>query len=70
MSDDQTRLQDAETALHALMTGSMMETVERDGVRITYTRTNIGELRRYIADLRSRQTTTNTARRRALHVQF
>lgn len=70
MSDVQTRLQDAETALHALMTGSMMETVERDGVRITYTRTNIGDLRRYIAELRSQQSSAATPRRRALHVQF
>lgn len=49
----QTRLTEAEAALHALATGSMVEEVWRDGRRVTYTASNIARLREYIAYLNS-----------------
>lgn len=47
------RLAEAEEALHQLQTGSKRERISRGGTDITYTRANVGALRRYIADLKA-----------------
>lgn len=47
-----TRRDEAENALHALLTGSQaVEIQDQNLERITYTRASVGELRKYIADL-------------------
>lgn len=46
------RKNEAETALHKLVTGQMPRVlVDQNGERIEYTMTNIAQLRAYIADL-------------------
>lgn len=49
----QARLTDAEAALHKLMTGSLGETVKSGEKLVTFTAANVGNLSRYIADLRA-----------------
>lgn len=48
----QTRLTEAETALHKLMVGGRPVSVSTDGETVTYNRANIGELRAYIQTLK------------------
>ncbi len=48
----QTRLSEAEEALHKLMTGSKAETLEKGDNRVTYTKADAGQLRQYIIQLR------------------
>ncbi|QRO34139.1 gpW family head-tail joining protein [Chromobacterium violaceum] len=47
------RLSDAEAARHRLLTGSMRERINRGGTDITYTRTSIRDLERYISQLQA-----------------
>lgn len=49
----QTRLTEAEAALHALATGQRVVDVWRDGRRVTFSQATIGQLRDYIAQLRN-----------------
>ncbi len=50
----QARLDEAETALHALLTGRREVSVGYDGRTVTYARTDVGALQAYIAELKSR----------------
>ena len=52
-SEIQTRLSEAEAALHALATGARVADVWRDGRRVTYTPASMQDLRDYISLLRS-----------------
>lgn len=48
----QTRRDEAESALHALLTGaSVVEVVDQNLEKVQYSRINVAELRKYIADL-------------------
>lgn len=48
------RLVEAQTAYHALQTGSAVERVrDSNGDEVTYTRANISRLARYIEDLKA-----------------
>ncbi len=68
MADLTTMIAEAETALHALMTGSReQEIVGADGERVTYTAVTMKDLQAYIADLQSRQ---QCSRRRPIYFQF
>ncbi|BAK75398.1 gpW protein [Pseudogulbenkiania sp. NH8B] len=66
------RLAEAEEALHQLQIGSKRERISRGGTDITYTRANIGDLRRYIADLKAEVARAEGARptRTALNPYF
>lgn len=46
-----TELHDARAALHDLMTGKRVATVQKDGRRVEFTATSVGDLKKYIADL-------------------
>ena len=68
----QARLVEAEAALHALMTGSRVQAVARDGRRVEYTSAaaSVDALKSYIAELEAQITelsgvdSTNPALRR------
>lgn len=49
----QQRLEDAETALHALAIGEKEASVSYDGKTVTFTQTNMPKLRAYIAELKN-----------------
>lgn len=49
----QARLTEAEAALHDLQTGRREVSVGYDGRSVTFTQASIGQLRAYIADLKS-----------------
>jgi hypothetical protein len=49
--DLQTRLDEAQDALHRLMTGKGRVRVEYEGKMVIYTQANIGDLRAYILEL-------------------
>lgn len=49
----QSRLDQAELALHRLMTGSQSEHVEHADMRVAYTRADVSKLQSYIASLKS-----------------
>lgn len=66
----QTRLTEAQEALHRLTTGQMEASVQYDGFQSTYTQANINELRAYIADLERQLGLTPSGRRRGLKVCF
>lgn len=69
----QTRLSEAEAALHKLSIGALRASVSYDGQTVTFTKAEMGELRAYIADLRSQiaaLTATPAGRRRPLHLGF
>lgn len=48
----QTRLSEAETAYHRLMTGSLEESIGLGDMQVRYTRANIAALAAYISQLR------------------
>ncbi len=62
-----TRLDEAETALHALMMGRREISVAYEGKSVTYTRANMADLRAYIAELEGR---IGVGGRRPLGVSF
>lgn len=69
------RLAEAEAALHALATGARVADVMRDGRRVTYSASNMGELQVYINWLRSEiekeaATETGRPRRRAIGLRW
>lgn len=47
------RLTEAESALHKVMIGGGTASIAYDGESVTYTQTDEGKLRRYIAELRA-----------------
>ena len=55
------RLEEAEDALHLLLTGTTEIEVQYEGTRVKYSQGNIDELRRYIALLKGE---VNSAHRR------
>ncbi|EAT3542676.1 phage tail protein, partial [Salmonella enterica] len=44
-----TELQEARVALHDLMTGKRVATVQKDGRRVEFTATSVGDLKKYVA---------------------
>lgn len=44
-------LQEARAALHSLMTGKRVASIQKDGRRVDYTATTVGELKKYISEL-------------------
>ena len=66
----QQRLTDAESARHRLLTGSMRERINRAGTEVTYTRTDIAQLERYISDLKGQIAVANGGRGRRVLQQF
>ncbi|PHH47940.1 phage head-tail joining protein [Pluralibacter gergoviae] len=46
-----TELQEARQALHDLMTGKRVATVQKDDRRVEFTATSVGDLKKYIAEL-------------------
>ena len=49
----QAELDAARAALHDLMTGKRVATVQKDGRRVEFTATSVADLKKYIADLES-----------------
>lgn len=49
----QVDLDAARAALHDLMTGKRVATVQKDGRRVEFTATTVTDLKKYIADLES-----------------
>lgn len=47
----QSELDSARTALHDLMTGKRIATVQKDGRRVEFTDTSVADLKKYIAEL-------------------
>lgn len=58
----QADLEAARTALHDLMMGKRVATVQKDGRRVEFTATSVSELKKYIADLESQVGTTSRRR--------
>jgi len=58
----QEMLNEAESAYHSLMTGTMAVSIHKDGRQVEYNRANIDKLRNYIEDLKS-QLGLKTSRR-------
>lgn len=65
----QTRLAAAELALHELSIGARTASLSFDGKSMTYSQTNMGALRAYIAELRQ-QLGLGTGRARPFAVRF
>jgi hypothetical protein len=64
----QNRIDQAETALHALLTGAReQEIVGADGERVSYTAVTMPQLQAYLAYLRAKQA---DAYRRPIYFQF
>ena len=49
----QTELDAARAALHDLMMGKRVATVQKDGRRVEFTATSVTDLKKYLADLES-----------------
>lgn len=64
-----TRLAEAEAALHALLTGQQTVSVGYDGKSVTYTKTSMGALRAYIAEL-NKALGNSTGRTRPIGIVF
>lgn len=64
MSDCVTRLAEARTALHAMITGKQRVTVSYLGQSVTYTPSTRHELERYVRQLEAECGDTTTAGRR------
>ncbi|HDR2351731.1 phage head-tail joining protein [Enterobacter asburiae] len=52
----------ARAALHDLMMGKRVATVQKDGRRVEFTATSVSDLKKYIADLESQVGTTSRRR--------
>lgn len=52
----QTDLDAARAALHDLMMGKRVATVQKDGRRVEFTATSVSDLKKYIAELESQVT--------------
>ncbi|EEZ8167866.1 phage tail protein [Escherichia coli] len=60
----QEELAAARAALHDLMTGKRVATVQKDGRRVEFTATSVSDLKKYIAELEVQVQTGMTQRRR------
>lgn len=58
----QDELDAARAALHELMMGKRVATVQKDGRRVEFTATSVSDLKKYIADLESQVGTTSRRR--------
>ena len=58
----------AEKALQSLLTGSMVEELQRDNIRTRFFPTDVEKLRGYIADLKAED--SGVSRRGAIGVRF
>lgn len=58
----QSELDSARRALHDLMTGKRVATVQKDGRRVEFTATTVSDLKRYISDLEAEIGTTHRRR--------
>lgn len=58
----QAELDAARAALHDLMMGKRVATVQKDGRRVEFTATSVSDLKKYIADLESQVGTTSLRR--------
>ena len=70
-ADLQTRLIEAELALHRLLTGAQTQQVQYGEKRVAYTQASIAELQRYVSTLRSQVaacTGAPMARRRVIGI--
>ncbi len=64
----QEELAAARAALHDLMTGKRVATVQKDGRRVEFTTTSVSDLKKYIAELEVQ--TGMTQRRRGILQDF
>lgn len=58
----QSELDSARAALHDLMTGKRVATVQKDGRRVEFTATSVADLKKYIAELEVQIGTTSRRR--------
>ncbi|WP_434924487.1 phage head-tail joining protein [Enterobacter asburiae] len=58
----QAELDAARAALHDLMMGKRVATVQKDGRRVEFTATSVSDLKKYIADLESQVGTISRRR--------
>ncbi|MBU4683273.1 MULTISPECIES: phage head-tail joining protein [Cedecea] len=58
----QSELDAARAALHDLMMGKRVATVQKDGRRVEFTATSVTDLKKYIADLESQVGTISRRR--------
>ncbi|AMJ70182.1 phage tail protein [Enterobacter cloacae] len=58
----QAELDAARAALHDLMMGKRVATVQKDGRRVEFTATSVSDLKKYIADLELQVGTTSRRR--------
>lgn len=58
----QAELDAARAALHDLMMGKRVATVQKDGRKVEFTATSVSDLKKYIADLESLVGTTSRRR--------
>lgn len=65
----QIRLQEAQTALHELLTGRKTVSIQTELERVTFTQANVAELRAYIRDL-EQQLGQRSRRGSAIGVNF
>ena len=63
-------LQEAQDAYHSLITGTKAVTIERNGRKVTYTTTNLRDLRLYIQDLQGNLTSTSSRTRTPARMVF
>ena len=63
-------LKQAQEAYHDLVTGVKAVTIERNGRKVTYTTTNIQQLRLYIQDLQANLSSTNGRQRTPARMLF
>ncbi|EIY5121941.1 TPA: phage head-tail joining protein [Klebsiella variicola subsp. variicola] len=61
----QSELDSARAALHDLMTGKRVATVQKDGRRVEFTATSVADLKKYIAELEVQIGITSRRRRPA-----
>lgn len=66
----QSLLAQSQEAYHDLITGTKAVTIERNGRKVTYTATNIQQLRLYIQDLQASLSTSNGRQRTPARIVF
>lgn len=66
----ETRLDEAETALHRLMTGARVEELDSPSGKVKYTPATMGELKRYIGWLKQQIEAATRGSRRPVFFEF